>query len=54
MSIPKDKNYAKSHCIFSVRSAIAKADNDSSEDFLSLRVKTDEEKVCVYSIISTY
>lgn len=35
----------KTHYIFSVRSAIAKAENETSEDFLSLRVKTDEEKV---------
>jgi len=39
----------------SVRNAIAKADNDTSEeDFLSLRVKTKEEKVCTWLLIYNY
>ena len=44
----------KSHNIFSVRSAITEADNDTSEDFLSLRVKTEEEKVsAIYLFMHT-
>ena len=37
----------KSHYIFSVRSAIAETEHETSEDFLSLRVKTEEEKVAL-------
>ena len=39
---------------FSVRSAIAKAENETSEDFLSLRVKTEEEKVSVTCTLTIY